>query len=100
MLHKNRLWTLYLFYGVNFIATGMSTFAPKFYGEIGLTDGQIGLLSAVMAAVALVGQPAWGVLADRAKYKRSALAAGAFLSGLTCFWVLPASGRFLPLLQN
>ena len=93
-----RLYALYLFYGMNFITTGMTTFAPKFYGEIGLTDGQIGLISAVLALVALAAQPAWGMLADRARYKRTVLAIALAGAGLTCFLVLPAVGRFLPLL--
>ena len=93
-----RLYSLYVFYAINFIATGMSTFAPKFYGEIGLTDGQIGLISAVIALVALFAQPTWGMLADRARYKRSVIATALGCSGLMCFLVLPAGARFLPLL--
>lgn len=90
---------LYFFYSMYFIATGMSTFAPKFYGEIGLTDGRIGLISAISAFVALFMQPAWGALADRARYKRTVLAASLALAGAVCFLVLPASGAFLPLLM-
>ena len=98
MTKDRRLYALYLFYAVNFMATGMTTFAAKFYGEIGLTDGRIGLIAAVMALVALFAQPAWGMLADRARAMRSVLAAALALAGLMCFLVLPASGRFIPLL--
>ena len=98
MSKDRRLYALYLFYAVNFMATGMTTFAAKFYGEIGLTDGRIGLIAAVTALVALFAQPAWGVLADRARAMRSVLAAALALAGLMCFLVLPASTRFLPLL--
>lgn len=99
-MKKDRpLYGLYLFYAVYFIATGMTTFAPKFYGEIGLTDGRIGLISAVMALVALFMQPAWGALADRARTKRSVIAAALALAGAACFGVVPASGRFLTLLM-
>ena len=93
-----RLGALYLFYGMNFIATGMTTFAPKYYGEIGLSDGQIGLISAVLALVALFAQPAWGMLADRARYKRTVVAVALAGAGLTCFLVPGAAGRFVPLL--
>ena len=89
---------LFLFYAVNFIATGMTTFAPKFYGEIGLSDGQIGLISSIMALVALFMQPAWGVLADRVRYKRTVLAVALGLAGVTCFFVVPAAHAFVPLL--
>ncbi|MBP3877911.1 MAG: hypothetical protein J6E44_08150 [Lachnospiraceae bacterium] len=59
-MRDRRLLTLYLFYTVNFIAMGITTFAPKFYGEIGLSDTRIGIISASMAAVALFAQPVWG----------------------------------------
>ncbi|MBQ8092030.1 MAG: MFS transporter, partial [Clostridia bacterium] len=95
---KNRTWSLYLFYALNFLAVGMTTFAPKFYGEIGLTDGQIGLIASVSAFVSLFAQPMWGMLADRMRYMRTALIIGLTGAGLTCFLVLPASIRFLPLL--
>ena len=98
MTKDRRLYALYLFYAVNFMATGMTTFAAKFYGEIGLTDGRIGLIAAVMALVALFAQPAWGVLADRARDMRRVLAAALCMAGLMCFLVLPASSRFAPLL--
>ena len=98
MPKDRKLYTLYLFFAVNFIATGMTTYAPKFYGEIGLTDGRIGLISAVMALVALFAQPVWGMLADRARAMRSVLAVALAIAGLLCFVVLPVSARFLPLL--
>lgn len=98
MTRDKKLYTLYLYFGLNFIATGMSTFAPKFYGEIGLSDGRIGLISSVMAFVALFAQPLWGMLADRAKYKRSVIALALALGGGVCFLVLPAAGCFAALL--
>ena len=98
MKHTDKgLISLYIFYAVNFIATGMSTFVPKYYGEIGLTDGRIGVISAVAAFIALGAQPLWGTLADRSKAMRSVLAAALALSGVACFFVRPASGSF-PLL--
>ena len=96
---KKKLWSLYLFFAVNFIATGMTTFAPKFYGEIGLSDSSIGLISSVTAFMGMFMQPVWGVLADRARYKRTVLAVALFLTGSLCFLVLPASTRFIPLLS-
>lgn len=98
MAKDRRLYSLYLFYAVNFIAMGMTTFAPKFYGEIGLSDGQIGLISAVMASVSLFAQPAWGALGDRARYKRSVIALPLTCAGLLCFLVPSASGSFIALL--
>ena len=91
-------YTPHLFFAIYFITTGMTTFAPKFYGEIGLADSQIGMISASMALLSLAVQPIWGMLADRARYKRTVLAASLVVAGLLCFLVLPASKRFLPLL--
>lgn len=93
-----KLYSLYLYYGMLFIATGMTTFAPKYYGEIGLTDGQIGLISAASAIVALGAQPVWGVLADRARYKRSVLCIALALSGAMCLLVPLFAAAFLPFL--
>ena len=87
--------SLYLFHAIYFISLGMTTFVSKFYGEIGLTDGQIGLISAMMAFVALFLQPIWGTLADRARYKRNVSAAALAVAGGLCFLVMPATSNFI-----
>ncbi len=91
--------SLYVFYAVNFIAVGMTTFSAKYQGEIGLSDSRIGLISAVTALAALLFQPAWGILADRARLKRTVLAVSQTCAGLMCFLVPLTAGRFLPLLM-
>ena len=93
-----KLLTLYLFYGVFFISMGVSTYVPKYYGEIGLRDSQIGLISAVSAVAGILLQPVWGMLGDRARYKRTVVGAGLFLSGVMCFLIAPARVGFFPLL--
>ena len=87
--------SLYLFHAIYFISLGMTTFVSKFYGEIGLTDGKIGLISAMMAFVALFLQPIWGTLADRARYKRNVSAAALAVAGGLCFLVMPATSNFI-----
>ena len=95
-MKKDRwLISLYLFHAIYFISLGMTTFVSKFYGEIGLTDGQIGLISAMMAFVALFLQPIWGTLADRARYKRNVSAAALAVAGGLCFLVMPATSNFI-----
>ena len=37
-----RYASLFAYHFIYFITTGMSTFVPKFYGEIGLSDSRIG----------------------------------------------------------
>ena len=98
MLKDRKLLSLYLFFTVFFMGQGLTTYASKFYGEIGLADSQIGLISAIPAFVALFVQPIWGMLSDRARYKRNVLAAALVIGGLCCFLVQPAAGSFLPLL--
>lgn len=97
-IRDRKLFSLYLFYCVNFIATGMLTYSAKYQGEMGLTDGQIGLISAVMATTSLIFQPGWGMLADRVRFKRTVLVFSQAVAGLLCLLVPLTAGRFLPLL--
>ena len=98
ILKDKRLFSLYLYYTVYFLAIGLTIYAAKYYGEIGLSDGQIGIIAAVPAFVALFMQPVWGMLADRASYMRTVLAIALAIAGLLCFVVPLAIGSFLPLL--
>ena len=92
------LLSLYLYYGVYFIALGLTSYAPKYYGAIGLTNTQIGLISAAPAFIAIFVQPLWGVLSDRSRYKKNVIAAGIFAAALCAFAAQPLSGRFIPFL--
>ena len=93
-----KLFSLYLYYTVYFLAIGLTVYASKYYGEIGMSDGQIGIIAAVPAFVALFMQPVWGQLADRAKYMRNVLVLALAIAGGLCFIVPLAAGSFLPLL--
>ena len=86
--------TLYLFFAVYFIYVGMTGMVPKFYGEIGLSDSQIGGITTVITVAGLLLQPAWGTLADRAKYKKTVLTLGLAVAGVISFLVLPVSGNY------
>ena len=86
--------SLYLFFGVYFISVGMTGMAPKFYGEIGLSDAQIGAITTVMTVAGLLLQPVWGTLADRAAHKKTVLAAALAVAGAISFLVLPVSGNY------
>lgn len=52
-----------------------------FYGEIGLSLGEIGVLTAIFAAVGLVAAPIWGALVDRTRDVRAALALAGLWAG-------------------
>ena len=82
-----RYISLYAFFFIYYISIGMSTFVPKFYGELGLSDGQIGVLSSVPTLVALASTPLLATLTDRVPRKRYLLAALLLLMALFCFLV-------------
>lgn len=92
-----RYASLYIYYFVYFVMTGMSTFLPKYYGEIGMSNSQVGMLSSVPTLVALVVTPLLGMLTDRVPKKRYLLTALLILMAFTCFAV-PYSAGFVALL--
>lgn len=94
---RMRYLSLYAFYFVYFITLGMSTFIPKYYGEIGMTNGQIGILGSIPTVVALIISPLLGTLTDRVARKRDLLAALIVLMAVSYF-VVPYSTGFLTLL--
>jgi PPP family 3-phenylpropionic acid transporter len=58
-----------------------------FYGEIGLSLGEIGILTAVFAGVGLVAAPIWGALVDRTRDVRAALALAGLWAGAAGAWL-------------
>lgn len=92
-----RYLSLYAFYFVYFISLGMSTFIPKFYGEIGMTNSQIGILGSIPTIVALVISPMLGTLTDRVSRKRYMVTVLIILMAISYFLV-PYSTNFLVLL--
>jgi len=98
MKHKRYLFSLYLFFFTLFIGNGYTMYASKYLGEMGLTNTQIGLTTAVPAFVAIFAQPLWGVIADRSAKKRTTVAAGLLLAALFALLAHLSAGRFLPLL--
>ena len=79
-----RYASLFAYHFIYFIATGMSTFVPKFYGEIGLSDSRIGLLTSVPTLFALLVAPALASLTDRVSRKRHMLCAMLLLVAASC----------------
>ena len=54
VLKDRKMVSLYVFFIVYFFSIGITTYSGRFYGEIGLTDSQIGLISALPASVSTV----------------------------------------------
>lgn len=80
-----------------FIVTGISTFIPKYFGEIGMSNAQIGVLTSVPTIVAMIVMPTLGLWADRVPKKRYLLSAMLITEALICF-IVPYSTSFLTLL--
>lgn len=97
---------LSVFFIVFFILNGFTTFASKYYAEIGLSVSQIGALSSLPTLIGMALMPLLGVLSDRARRKRApvccllALTGAAYLlvDSLTDFSLPRPATRFLPLL--
>jgi len=98
MFKDRKLMSLYLFYTTYFFAIGLTTYAGKFYGEIGLSNSQISLISAFPAFVALFAQPMWGSISDRVKFKRNVLTVALLGAAAFAFLVQPVVKWYLPLL--
>ena len=92
-----RYISLFAFYFIYFIAMGMSTFIPKYYGEIGMTNAQIGVLTSIPTLIALAVTPLLGMLTDRVAKKRYLLTLLMLAYSFICF-LIPYSTGFVMLL--
>ena len=92
-----RYASLYIFHFIHFIATGCAAFLSKYYGEIGLSDGRIGLLTSAATILAMGAMPLLGSLSDRIGQKRALLAAELAVMAAACFAAWRCE-RFVPLL--
>lgn len=98
------LFGFHLFY---FIVYASTTFLPKYFGELGMSDGQIGMLMSLPAIAGVLCQPFWGTLTDRARQKKhvviallAALSAVCFLmNGWTNFTALMLGMTLFNILQ-
>ena len=98
MKQKRYLFSLYLFFFTLFIGHGYTMYASRYLGEMGLSNTQIGLTTAVPAFVAIFAQPVWGMLADRSAKKRTTIVIGMGLAALSALCAHLSAGHFLPLL--
>ncbi|MDD3410899.1 MAG: MFS transporter [Eubacteriales bacterium] len=69
-----RYSALYVYFFLYFIVNGLTTFLPKYYGEVGMTDSQIGMLTSIPCLLAVSFMPLMGALSDRVSKKRYLLA--------------------------
>lgn len=96
MKAKRYLVTLVVFNLVYFAVNCFASYNGKYFGEMGMTDGQIGLLINGTMLLGMLFQPLWGMAADRARHKRSVLALCCVLAGVTALFV-DGAASFAPL---
>lgn len=77
---------LYSFYALYFVSLGITSFNSKYFGEIGMSNAQIGILTSVPGIVGIFFQPIWGVFSDRVKYKRTVLFIATLVGGSVYFF--------------
>lgn len=82
-----RYYSLFVFYFVYFIMNGFSAFVPKYFGEIGLSDGMIGIVTSVSTVVAVICGPLMSVMTDRVPKKRYMLTALTLMLAISYFLV-------------
>lgn len=90
----------YLLFFYVFIYMGNAvygTFLPLYFQKIGFTQSQIGTLLSLGPLIAILAQPVWGTLSDRARTKNSILLLLIAGSGAATL-LYPLSDRFMYLL--
>lgn len=90
-----RLYSVVLFYFFLYMNNAVyGTFVPVYFESVGFTHTQIGLLLSLGPLVALLAQPLWGTVSDRARTKNSVLLL--LLAGCAfCMAVFPLSASFV-----
>ncbi|CAM3615450.1 MFS transporter [Marinicrinis lubricantis] len=92
------LYTFLLFYVVIYMGNAIyGTFIPVYFDDIGFSESQIGTLLSLGPLVAILAQPVWGTLGDRAKTKNAILKILILGSG-TAMLLYPLSDHFYYLL--
>jgi PPP family 3-phenylpropionic acid transporter len=87
-----------LFYAAVYMGNAVySTFIPVYFQSIGASSEQIGMLLSLGPLVAILAQPVWGTIGDRAKTKNSILLLLLVGSGAAIL-LFPASDKFVWLL--
>ncbi len=78
--------SLFVYYFCMYMALAPFTaFLSTYYNEIGLTAGEIGILSGIGPIIVIIGQFIWGRLADRAKTKNTVLLLASVLTAAAIF---------------
>lgn len=98
-MNQKTVITVSAYYVITFMATAcITSYISLYYSDIGLNNTQIGIINAVMAAVAIFSQPLFGTISDKSERKNVILKIVILLSALTT-WLIPlAKHEFLAIL--
>lgn len=86
---KRNYTALRIFYFFFFIS--VATIAPYIYlyfKKIGLTGTEIGIIAAVGPLIVLIGQPLWGIIADKTQKARTVLSIAIFITMISSLFYL------------
>ncbi|MFC6458394.1 MFS transporter [Paenibacillus vulneris] len=99
MKRENPLMIYFLlFYTIVYMGNAVyGTYIPVYFQSVGATPAQIGTLLSLGPLVAVLAQPLWGMVGDRAKTKNSVLACLLIGSGVMVL-LFPLSSAFYYLL--
>jgi PPP family 3-phenylpropionic acid transporter len=70
--------------------SAFGSYIGLYYTDIGLDTIQIGIITSLSAVIAVIVQPFWGLIGDRAKYKNNVLILCVFMSAISV-WLVPLS---------
>lgn len=94
-MKRTSLIPVSIYYALIYMSGGaFFSYVGLYYSHINLGNEEIGILTSISAVIALVAQPLWGTISDRAKYKNKVLMVCLLLSSVT-IWLMPASGSLL-----
>lgn len=89
---KRNFVTISIYYSLIFMSAGAyGSYIGLYYTDVGFDTSQIGTLSTLSAVMAILVQPYWGLIGDRAQYKNNVLVICTLVTGLS-IWLVPLSG--------
>jgi len=100
--------SLYAYHLTYFLVIGASSFLSKLYGELGMSNSQIGVLSSLPTVFSLILVPMLGAMSDRVSKKRYILSVMLLLMALSCvigsfssgFWGLFIAASLFTVFSN
>jgi PPP family 3-phenylpropionic acid transporter len=94
-----RLWPFLFYFAFFAAASALFPFTALYYQSIGLTGGQIGLLTGLAPLITLIGAPLWAGIADTT-HRHKLILSMSILAAIACALVIPSIRAFALLLAT